>query len=619
MPGRVDLWPVIEKTGSPEDKDWFDPVDIITDAHEAAQLARRIAETITHMLAVGAQIPTDHGPRPMHEGDVLILVQRRSDLFREIIRACKAAGLAIAGADRLKLGAELAVRDLGALLAFLATPEDDLSLAACLRSPLFGWTEAQLYDLAQPRKAGEYLWRTLQNQADAHPDTMKIITDLRNQADFLRPYDLIERILTRHLGRQKLLARLGSEAEDGIDELLSQALAYERMEVPSLTGFLGWMETDDVDVKRQADSAGKRIRVMTVHGAKGLEAPIVILPDSTERPNKLRSEIYRHPTGQMVWKTNADATPRQIAELRDEMKTKQAEENMRLLYVAMTRAESWLIVCAAGKAGDEGEGKSWYDLVAQGMAGLNATPQDFGFGTGQRISYGDWPADQQQSVTTEPETALTLPGWAVSLAPQPVETSKTLSPSALGGPKALPGEITEDNEEAAKQRGRDLHRLLEFLPLWPEARWPDLARDLLTSGEDAATAQDAAALLEEAKAVLRVTDHAALFGCDTLAEVAITATLPELGGRVIYGAIDRLLIEPNRVLAVDYKSNTTVPATAADVPQGILRQMGAYSAALAQIYPNHRIETAILWTRAARLMPLPHDLVMAALRSTTLP
>ena len=253
-PGRVDLWPVVPKAEKPEPGDWFDPIDLIGDQHHTVRLARQIASELRRMIDAGTQIHTREGLRRMHEGDVLILVQRRSDLFAEIIRACKAAGLDVAGADRLKLGAELAVKDLAALLSFLALPEDDLSLACVLRSPLFGWTEAQLYDLAQPRGPKEYLWAALRDRTD-HPETITVLRDLLDAAEFLRPYDLIERILTRHDGRRRLLARLGPEAQDGIDELLSQAMAFEQTQVPSLTGFLVWLETDEVEVKRQPDAA----------------------------------------------------------------------------------------------------------------------------------------------------------------------------------------------------------------------------------------------------------------------------------------------------------------------------------------------------------------------------
>ena len=182
------------------------------------------------------------------------------------------------------------MRDLAALLSFLDTPEDSLALATALKSPLFGWSEDDLYDLAQGR-GQTYLWAELRDRAQDFPQTMEILTDLRDHTDFLRPFELIERILTRHDGRRRLLARLGPEAEDGIDAFLSQALTYETRSVDSLTGFLVWLGADDLEIKRQLDSAGNRIRVMTVHGAKGLEAPVVILPDTGKRDIRLRDQI----------------------------------------------------------------------------------------------------------------------------------------------------------------------------------------------------------------------------------------------------------------------------------------------------------------------------------------
>ena len=363
LPGRVDLWPPVEPVAKPEEKEWFDPTDILPEDHHTVVLARRIAGEIRRLIDTGTQIKTKDGPRPVHAGDFLILVQRRSDLFHEIIRACKGAGLDIAGADRLKIGGELAVKDLAALLNFLATPEDDLSLAAALRSPLFGWSEGRLYDLAHGR-GDAYLWSALRDRADEFPDTLAVLNDLRDQADFLRPYDLLERMLTRHDGRRKLLARLGPEAEDGIDALLAQALAFEQAEVPSLTGFLVWMETDEVEVKRQLDTASKAIRVMTVHGAKGLEAPIVILPDTAKPTERVRDEILRV-DGRPVWKTKADASPPEITGAVATLLERQREERMRLLYVAMTRAEVWLIACGAGDVGQGAE--SWYGLIADGL------------------------------------------------------------------------------------------------------------------------------------------------------------------------------------------------------------------------------------------------------------
>uniref|UniRef100_UPI000C6EBE46 double-strand break repair helicase AddA n=1 Tax=Cereibacter azotoformans TaxID=43057 RepID=UPI000C6EBE46 len=393
MPGRAELWPLVEAATEPEPENWFDPVDLVSDEHHAARLARQVAARIRAMIEEGVQIPQPGGFRPVTAGDFLILVQRRSDIFGEIIRACKEARLPIAGADRLKLGAELAVRDLSALLAFLATPEDDLSLAAVLRSPLFGWSEAELFDLAHGREG--YLWRRLREREATHPETVAILRDLRDQADFLRPFDLIERALTRHDGRRRLLARLGEEAEDGIDELLSQALAYERTDVPSLTGFLTWLQTDEVEVKRQMEAAGGRIRVMTVHGSKGLEAPIVILPDTADRKPREHDEIFTLDCGARVWKTPAPESPPQIAAAREARRARDAAENLRLLYVAMTRAQCWLIAAAAGKLESGG---AWHDLIRQGMEAAGAERRADGT---LLLVEGDWPAPAPRPAAPE--------------------------------------------------------------------------------------------------------------------------------------------------------------------------------------------------------------------------
>ncbi|MDZ4096398.1 MAG: 3'-5' exonuclease, partial [Paracoccaceae bacterium] len=587
-------WPPILKEKDPEPENWFDPVDLVSGQHHAARLGTQVAARIKALIDEGAQIPADNGSRPVHAGDFLILVRRRSDIFGEIIRACKALGLPIAGADRLKLGAELAVKDLASLLAFLATPEDDLALAETLRSPLFGWTEAQLYALAQPRKG--YLWEALRNDP-GHGQTVEILKDLRDHADYLRPFDLVERALTRHDGRRKLLARLGAEAEDGIDELLSQALVYERNDVPSLTGFLTWLQTDDIEVKRQMDSAGHRIRVMTVHGAKGLEAPIVILPDTADRPYQDKDELIPLPDGRIIWRAPADESPVILAATRAARRAKAEAESLRLLYVAMTRAQSWLIVAAAGSLGSRKEKKSeteaapaWYDLIEAGLVAAGAVAGRDG---GLVHAEGIWPEAAPGQNATAP-ASLSLPAWASSPAPATLPVIRPLSPSGLGGAKVLPGDSDGDSE-TAKQRGTDLHLLLEHLPRHAAADWPRIADAMLGDAADKST------LLVEAGAVLRAPALAAIFRADALTEVTLTATLD---GQPMLGTIDRLIVEPDRVLVVDYKSNALTPITEDEIPEGLRRQMRAYAVALAQIYPNRRIETAILWTRTAVLMPL---------------
>ncbi|MFV0491171.1 MAG: double-strand break repair helicase AddA [Pseudorhodobacter sp.] len=612
MPGRVDLWPVIAAPETEDPPDWHDPVDMPAANDPEIELAGRIADEIKAMVDAGQPIPDkrrDDGSysfRPIRPGDVLILVQRRRLMFHELIAACKRVGLPVAGADRLKVAGELAVRDIGALLSFLATPEDSLSLACALRSPLFGWSEAELYALAQGR-AQPYLWQALRARRDEFPGVMAILDDLRGQADFLRPYELIERILTRHDGRRRLLARLGPEAEDGIDALLAQAMVYEQKSVDSLTGFLVWLQTDDMEIKRQMDEAGDQVRVMTVHGAKGLESPVVILPETGVRRTVNSGQMM--PVGDRVlWKPPLAEAPAALREAVGASGDAVRAERDRLLYVAMTRAETWLIVAAAGDVGQADD--SWYRQVEAGMQGAGDSRQMTGGGL--RVEAGDWQVTGGAAVAAPPAAASVLPGFFRAPAPAPASLPPTLSPSDLGGAKALQGEAGQD-EAAALRRGRQVHLLLEILPGMPQADWPGTARRLL-AGE-----ADRASVMDEVRQVLTDPDLRALFAGEALTEVPVTAALPSLGGRRIHGVIDRLIVSEGDVLAVDFKSNAVVPADPGGTPEGLLRQMGAYAEALGPVFPGCRIRVALLWTRQARLMVLPHELVIAALKRSGLP
>ena len=606
LPGRVDLWPMVPKDAKADEPDWFDPVDKISPHSAQARLADAIAGELRRLIDAGETIPDGRGGRkPLTEGDVLILVPRRGPLFREIIRACKARRLAIAGADRLKLTRDLAVQDLLALLAFLALPEDDLSLAAVLRSPLFGWSEDALYRLAQPRPG--YLWAALRER-DAGTPTHALLSDLLHEADFRRPYDLLERILTRHDGRRRLVARLGPDCEEAVDALLAEALAYERAEVPSLTGFLEWMRADEVELKRQAERGGGRLRVMTVHGAKGLEAPVVILPDCGPRKPSGPGTVVLTDPGWPAWNTPADMTVSPVAEAKAAAQAAQEAERQRLLYVAMTRAEVWLWVCGAGDEGAEGH---WHAQVETGLRDAGAVARDFPTGPGLRLASGDWLGLPLAATAAAPAVAPALPDWVARPADPAPPAVAPLLPSGLGGAKAIPGEggLTEAE---AMERGTRLHLLLEHLPLVPPAGWAAAAAELLGPPADLLAEAALADLLEEATGVLTSPALAALFAPDTLAEVEISAPLP-MGGR-LRGKIDRLLVAPDRVLAVDFKTNRVLPPTPEATPDGLLRQMGAYAAALKAVYPDRRVETALLWTRSARLVLLSDPLVMAALQ-----
>ena len=611
LAGRVDLWPLVEADASEEEAPWYDPVDRIAPNHPSGRLAGQIAARIRQLVDDPAHLlpMPDGGARRITEGDILILVQGRTGsggLFNRLITACKARGLRVAGADRMKIRSELAVKDLLALLSFLALPEDDLSLAAALRSPLFSWSEQDLFSLAN-RRGNRFLWQALRD-AKLNEATRRILDDLRGAAEFTRPYELLERILNRHNGRRNLIARLGEEVEDAIDELLRQALEYERIAVPSLTGFLSWLEGEDLEVKRSSDGGRDQIQVMTVHGAKGLERPIVILPDTMRTEQPVRDSILMSPDGTPLWKLGAADMPHVLSDAVDAVRTAAREERDRLLYVAMTRAEKWLIVAGAGDAAKQ-DG-TWYGHIAHALDDLGGVSVEDGLGMPVlRYETGTWPraADEPKELA-HPEP-LALPDWANRWPPAAPPRETALSPSDLGGAKVLPGEEADPSAlDAALERGRRIHLLLEHLPGVPPAGREALATALLRDAPEQAPSH--------AREVVEILDAPALkhlFAPDALAEVAFTARLDALGGRWVRGAIDRLIFTDEGLLAVDFKTNRIVPETPETVPEGVLRQMGAYAAALREVYPERSVTPAILWTANASLMVLPNDIVMEAL------
>jgi ATP-dependent helicase/nuclease subunit A len=343
---------------------------------------------------------------------------------------------------------------------------------------------------------------------------------------------------------------------------------------------------------------------MTVHGAKGLEAPVVILPDCARPRSRDQDAILRLAGDVPAWKTPRDESPPASQAALDARRAAEAAESLRLLYVALTRAQSRLIVAAAGDVGKDDTGNpAWWHLVAEGMAaaGASGTPE-----TGMTLASGDWAAAMEPAPPAAPRPVPALPAWIDSPAPVPAPVG-ALTPTDLGGAKALPGDDGWDSA-AARAWGTALHRLLETLPQHPRADWPRIA---------AATGPaNAPALLAEAESVLQATDIMDNFATGSLAEVPVTGSF---AGRPMLGRIDRLLVRDASVLAIDFKSNRVLPATPAEVPEGILRQMGAYAHLLEQVFPGRAVQTAILWTRGARLMPLPCDIVRAALQRATIP
>ncbi|GMG82915.1 double-strand break repair helicase AddA [Paralimibaculum aggregatum] len=609
---RIDLWPLIEPdTAKADPPAWWEPAAAAPNPRPKAQLAALLADEIARMVA-GQRQPSRGGRpgAPVTPGDILVLVRKRDLLAQDLIRGLKERGVPVAGADRLSLSAGLAVKDLLALLKVALLPEDDLSLAAVLRSPLFDISEAALFALAHGREGR--LWDALMAAPD-HAGAAALLSDIAAQADFLRPYELLERVLIRHGGRRRLVARLGPEAEDLVDELLDQALAFEAAQVPTLAGFVAWIEAAELSIKREMEAAGGAVRVMTVHGAKGLEAPVVILADTVhQRETGTRSPVLpAEGGGPALWMPKRAEEDPLAAATREAHAARAEAEQDRLLYVALTRAEDWLILCGAGAEGTARN--SWYGRLEAAMKALHAAalPAPGGEPGAEMLRLEDRPVPAPEAATDtripEPALPIALPGPAPA---EPREIRRT--PSELLG-AGEPSGGTGRGREAALAHGRAVHRLLELLPEAPAEGRPALAARLLAAEMPALDAAARAAALSEAEAVLAAPWAAEVFGPGSLAEAAIALDLPALSRRRMLGRIDRLMVAPAHVLVIDIKTDRLVPDRPGEVGAPYLAQLGAYAAALAPIWPGREVRAAFLWSAGCALMEVPPGLLEAAL------
>ncbi len=611
IPGLVCLWQPVGLAVQTDDDDLPDPGgDDTWLSKPERELAGRIARQVKQWLDTGYGLGKGQ-PRRATPGDIMVLVRKRGALAALIVARLHAEGVPVAGVDRLRLGAPLAVRDLIAALQFCVQPGDDLNLANLLVSPLLGWDQDDLLTHGY-RPAGVRLWDHLrQSEGTATHRTMVMLRDLLARADFIAPAALLGWILVGPWqGRKALLARLGEEAGDPIDELVNAAMAHASSHVPGLAGFLHWFAGGDGDVKREAGGQSDLVRVMTVHGSKGLQAPIVILADATADPGR----------GQAAPVTLDDEDGRKVplpplrknekpAVVRDAeivVQRAEREEHWRLLYVAMTRAEEALFITGALGPLDRGvvPEESWFGALSPILSDA-AEQHDFIWS--RRQAWGAAaPVPAPDALTVPAKTVLLPVDLTRMIGPEP-RPVRPLAPSALGE-DAAPAAPTRPGPGAreAALRGTLLHRLLERLPDVPvDARHDVALRWLERMGADL-PAIERAALVGSALAVLTAPEWAAVFGPGSLAEVPIAALV---GTRMVNGTIDRLLITRDCVRIVDFKTDRRPPDSIAAIAPAYLRQMAAYVAALRVIHPGRQIEAALLYTTAPRLFALPEDLL----------
>ncbi len=590
--GRVEIWPLVEPEEGDNPDVWLPPVERVSGVSTSSRLAQEIALRIKKMVSGGEILVSQN--RPVRYRDFMVLVQRRNSFVEELIRACKNAGVNIGGADKIKLLEQIAIQDLVGVGKFLLLPTDDLNLAEILKSPLFGLDDDDLFKLCYER-GGASLWTRLRD-FEEYGNVYRELQALLNMADYVRPFELYAYILNRAGGRRKFVERMGIEVEDGIDEFINLTLNYELEHVPSLQGFIDWIGKDEVEIKReQEQSEADAVRIMTVHGSKGLQAPIVILPDtvrvvsSKKESGMLWDEVMFYPLSSQDYE-------QVCCGIKDVEQRKALEEYRRLLYVALTRAEDRLCICGYRKK-TAAKPESWYEICRRTLA---ETAEDNGSGelvfeTPQEIEVNA--REGEISKGTVPP----LPEWSRKPAEEEAALTRPYTPSRPDDIENEPGMVspvlTGDGQHY--RRGRVIHKLLQFMP---DVKSPDKAAVIERFlAVNAADMPEQARKRIEKEVLLLLEDErfAGIFGPGSRAEVPVMGLV---NGKIISGQIDRLAVNEKEVLIVDFKTNRPAAETPAEIPLVYLKQLESYKSLLGEIYPGRKIRTLILWTDTARLM-----------------
>ena len=587
--GGIEFWPALVPDEE-EEVDYYAPVDTVPKDSPVARLAKQVADKIAGWLNSGAQLPGHD--RPITPRDIMILLPRREPFGGEVIRQLKLRRVPVAGADRVRLTEQIAAMDLIALGRFVLQREDELNLAALLRSPLCGLSEDALFSLAHGRKSD--LWSALTTRARDFAAAHAFLSAMLERADYAPPFEFYSHALTALGGRDKLLARLGHESADAIEEFLSLTLTHERGHSPSLEGFLDWVERGEIEIKRDMERGRDEVRVMTVHGAKGLEADIVILPDTTSLPEppSRKGHLLYHGDGVLFPLSDAEA-PQVVRDAKAAAEVETRKEHRRLLYVALTRARDRLYVCGFENRRGVKE-DSWYELARAAAEKLGV---DVTRGDGTIRAFGTVTEEKGERAATATQAA-PLPAWLTAPAPNEPASPRLIRPSEAVG---MPPPDFPPRGDIRFRRGLVVHELLARLPEIA----PDQRRERALRYAQAKGVNDAEKLVAETLAVLDDPQFAAAFAPGSQAEAGLVAELPELGpGARVNGRIDRLAVTDKDALILDFKTNRPAPRREAEVSAVYLAQMALYRAAAAKIFPGRRISCALVFTDGPRLLQL---------------
>ncbi|MBR1600663.1 MAG: double-strand break repair helicase AddA [Alphaproteobacteria bacterium] len=590
--GRVEIWPlcIAEKDEETNDsEELLPPMEMSKKVSVRTKMSRQIVKKIKQMMEDSKK--TDN---PLRYKDFMVLVRHRNAFMEDFIRTCKENRINISGADKMILAEQIAVQDLISLGKFLLLPDDSLSLAEVLKSPLFNLTDDDLELLCCERK-NETLWCSLSK----NEKYFKIYDDLQTlvkKLDFIRPYELFNYVLVNMEGRRKFMQRMGVEAEDAIDEFINLTLEYEQTQTPNLQGFISWFENDETVIKREGDEAeNNAVRLMTVHHSKGLQARVVFLPDSVQLPkNSCEQKLQFDEEKLPYYPLRSYDYDDMLSQINNKKGIEELEEYRRLLYVALTRAEEQLIVCGYANT-DKIKDDSWLKICERTIEKIVGKDAD------NKLVL-ETPAE----ISVKPEAKYFVTPlikdseeWLENEAKTETPMAKPYTPSKLKTENEEPSLVSPLKEISDYyRRGKLIHKILQFLPPQNENKEQIVNNYIDKNVVDFSESQKQK-IKSEILGLLSKEEYARFFGSESRAEVPIFG---EVDGQIISAQIDRLIVQNDKVIIIDFKTNKEVAENQSKIPPLYRQQLKAYEKLVSTIYPNRPIESYILWTNELRLM-----------------
>jgi len=548
--GHVEVLELIAKADKTEvEGGWVLPEMQPASKSPRHNLADSITQSIASWIAKG-RLLAGHS-RPVSPGDIMILVRKRSNFTKILSASFSKLGIACVNQDSIRLANELIAHDLLALAKFILLPTDDFNLACLLKSPVIGVDEDTLFKYAYDRQAS--LYEALDTETCAYLDT------LIAKAQSLQLYEFFASLLEIDGKRLTFVSRFGARANYILDQFLEAVLRYESKYISTLSGFVEWMEKGGAEEQKVHMQVKNAVRIMTVHSAKGLQAPIVILADAASSEQVPHEQIFwQDGKFYMALSQEHGLNSNKIEQVKELYKRERAEESKRLLYVAMTRAEDELYVAGWD---NQFKNSSWHKTIADSDSNHRHMEK-----------YAQVQSEQNSEVTLLPDYINQIP-----------RLNKT-SGQRINATRAAEVQTT------AMLRGEIIHDLLHKLPMI--SNQSSYIQAFKTKHKESFSPSELDDIYDKVTKILML--YPDIFASNTQSEVAITRKTAD--GTSIAGRIDKLVFSGDTIKIIDFKSDMATTDRSK-----YSKQLNFYANLLKEIYPEHKLETYLLWIESAEL------------------